>query len=75
MIVPANSSQMEVGKDVQVQVLNHAWMLTDPRSLKVVAAALSEPLKRGREIASPLENRQFVHNRNYQKLPQRDGST
>ena len=75
MIVPANSSQMEVGKDVQVQVLNHAWMLTDPSSLKVVAAALSEPLKRGREVASPLENRQFVHNRNYQKLPQRDGST
>jgi triacylglycerol lipase len=66
MIVPANSSQMQVGQDLQVPVLTHASMLTDSRSLKAVVAALSEPVKRGR---------QFVHSRNYQKSPQRDGNT
>ncbi len=65
MIVPANSSQMPVGKNVQVPVLTHATMITEPRSLVEVVAALSEPLK---------QNRQFVHSQNYQKSTGRDGN-
>jgi len=66
MIVPANSSQMHVGQNVQVPILTHAGMLTDAMSLDAVVAALSEPLK---------QNRQFVHSHNYQKSPQHDGNT
>lgn len=45
MIVPANSSQMPVGRNVIVPVLTHAWMLTDIRSLASVAEALATPLQ------------------------------
>lgn len=45
MIVPANSSQMSVGSEVIVPVALHPWMLTDPRSLAVVKAALVEDIK------------------------------
>ncbi|MGF2037958.1 MAG: triacylglycerol lipase [Nostoc sp. CmiVER01] len=45
MIVPANSSQMSVGSEVIVPVPLHPWMLTDPRSLAVVKAALAEDIK------------------------------
>lgn len=45
MIVPANSSQMSVGSEVIVPVALHPWMLTDPRSLAVVTAALAERIK------------------------------
>ncbi|MHC5777725.1 esterase/lipase family protein [Nostoc sp.] len=45
MIVPANSSQMSVGREVIVPVALHPWMLTDSRSLAVVAAALTKPIK------------------------------
>ncbi|NEQ19920.1 MAG: lipase, partial [Microcoleus sp. SIO2G3] len=45
MIVPAASSQMPVGKNVQIPVSGHAWMVTDPRSLQAIAAALAEPLR------------------------------
>ncbi|NES21577.1 MAG: alpha/beta fold hydrolase [Symploca sp. SIO3E6] len=45
MIVPASSSQMPVGKEVEIPVLFHPWMLTDHRCLKAVAAALAEPLR------------------------------
>lgn len=75
MIVPANSSKMPVGREVQVPVLYHDWMPIDLRSLKAVVAALSELIKPEREAASPVENRQSVHSRNYQKLPTRDGNT
>jgi len=44
MIVPPNSSQMPVGKEVTVPVRLHSWMLADERCLKAVAAALSEPI-------------------------------
>ncbi len=66
MIVPANSSQMPVGKNVVVPVLTHAGMLTDSRSLAAVASALETPAK---------SDRQFVHTRNSQKSPQDDGNT
>ncbi len=66
MIVPANSSQMPIGQNVQVPVLTHAAMITDPRSLSVVAQALSQPLKL---------NHQFEQDRNYQKSPQHESNT
>ena len=44
IIVPAKSSQMPFGKEVVVPAHLHAWMLTDKRCLKAVAAALSEPV-------------------------------
>jgi len=40
MIVPANSSQMSVGREVIVPVPLHPWMLTDSRSLAVVKILL-----------------------------------
>ena len=49
MIVPANSSQLPVGKDVQVLAATHPLMLTDNRSLQAVAMALTEPIVRERE--------------------------
>ena len=52
MIVPSISSKMPVGRNVDVPVLGHAWMVTDPWSLDAVAAALAEPLKYER-VASP----------------------
>jgi triacylglycerol lipase len=45
MIVPANSSQMPVGNQVIIPVALHPWMLTDPRSLAAVKAALTKPIK------------------------------
>lgn len=45
MIVPAASSQMPVGKNLQIPVSGHAWMVTDSRSLQAIAAALAEPLR------------------------------
>lgn len=51
MIVPAASSRMPVGRDVQVPVSGHAWMVSDPRSLGAVANALSETIRsRGRSV-------------------------
>jgi triacylglycerol lipase len=45
MIVPGNSSQMPLGTNVTVPVALHPWMLTDSRSLAIVAQALAEPIK------------------------------
>ncbi|MBW4645317.1 MAG: triacylglycerol lipase [Goleter apudmare HA4340-LM2] len=60
MIVPANSSQMLLGREVVVSVALHPWMLKDPRSLATVAEALVEPVN-----SYP----QFVYTQSYQKLP------
>jgi triacylglycerol lipase len=43
MIVPAVSSCLGIGKEVVIPVSLHPWMLTDPRVLKVIVAALQEP--------------------------------
>lgn len=40
MIVPASSSALPVGKEIQLPVLAHPWMLTDRRSLSAIAEAL-----------------------------------
>lgn len=49
MIVPANSSQMPVARDVKVPVALHPWMLKDSRSLAIVAQALAEPMASDRQ--------------------------
>jgi triacylglycerol lipase len=45
MIVPANSSEMPVGKNCQIWVGGHAWMVTDAKSILAVAQVLSEPVE------------------------------
>ncbi len=42
MIVPANSSELPVGKNIPLHVLRHDWMVTDAGCLRVVAEALEE---------------------------------
>jgi triacylglycerol lipase len=44
MIVPANSSQMPLGREVVLPVALHPWMLKDSKCLAVVAAELAEPI-------------------------------
>ncbi|MBD2569347.1 esterase/lipase family protein [Anabaena lutea] len=44
MIVPPRSSQMPVGKEFTLPVALHPWMLTDSRTLAIVADALVEPI-------------------------------
>ncbi len=44
MIIPAKSSQMPVGKEVQLPILVHRWMVRDRRCLQLIADTLSEPL-------------------------------
>jgi triacylglycerol lipase len=56
MILPAASSRMPIGKDLQVPVSGHAWMVTDVRSLRAVAGALSEPLKYRKPKMSKISN-------------------
>ena len=46
MIVPATSSQLRVGRNVQVNVPLHSWMVRDVRGLQAVANALREPLQK-----------------------------
>lgn len=63
MIVPPTSSQLVVGKDVQVPVAFHAWMITDPKAIAAVVAALSEPIRQYHPLGqTPLP----------QKLPKTD---
>lgn len=45
MIVPANSSEMSVGKNRQIWVGGHVWMVRDAKSLSAIAEALAEPLR------------------------------
>ncbi|MEL7037656.1 MAG: triacylglycerol lipase [Cyanobacteria bacterium J06592_8] len=57
MIVPANSSQLPVGQDIQLDVWLHAWMVEDPRCINVVAETLSAPFHGRREAEElPFEN-------------------
>nr|WP_199319772.1 triacylglycerol lipase [Dolichospermum sp. FACHB-1091] len=44
MILPATSSQLGIGKEVTLPVLLHPLMLTDTRSLEIVAEALTSAL-------------------------------
>ncbi|MGF1459576.1 MAG: esterase/lipase family protein [Leptolyngbyaceae cyanobacterium] len=44
MILPANSSQLSVGKMVQLPILTHPLMVSDERSLSAVAGLLMNPV-------------------------------
>ncbi|MBD2102804.1 alpha/beta fold hydrolase [Leptolyngbya sp. FACHB-261] len=44
MIVPANSSELPVGRNLQVPILTHAWMINHPRSFQILTESLSAPL-------------------------------
>lgn len=41
MIIPANSSRIPVGKEIIINVVAHAWMVSDIRCIKSVAEALT----------------------------------
>ncbi|MBE9009109.1 triacylglycerol lipase [Pseudanabaenaceae cyanobacterium LEGE 13415] len=45
IIVPANSSVLPVGESIQIHVPLHAWMVTDKRSINLVAEALRRPVE------------------------------
>lgn len=45
MIVPANSSQMPVGKEVKVNVLLHRQIVTEPQSINAVVEELKAPIE------------------------------
>jgi triacylglycerol lipase len=44
IIIPANSSVLPVGETIQIKVPLHAWMVTDQRSITLVAEALRRPI-------------------------------
>ncbi|MGL5062004.1 MAG: esterase/lipase family protein [Microcoleus sp.] len=44
IIVPANSSQLPVGRDIKLNVLLHRQMVTDDRSLNALVAELEAPI-------------------------------
>lgn len=46
MIIPAGSSQLPVGKNIQVSVPLHGWMVSDSKGLEAVVNALKEPATR-----------------------------
>ncbi|NER79358.1 MAG: alpha/beta fold hydrolase [Leptolyngbya sp. SIO1D8] len=52
MILPAKSSQLPIGQTIQLPVLAHPWMLTDRRSLEVVAKVLGNTTTRSQQVAS-----------------------
>lgn len=44
MIVPASSTSLGIGREIQIPVILHAWMVKDLRVLEVVKEALLEPI-------------------------------
>jgi triacylglycerol lipase len=51
MILPPSSSHLEIGTEIILPVLVHAWMVSDPRCLKEVALALAQPLAEPETLA------------------------
>ena len=47
MILPANSSQLGIGRELTVPILVHRWMVSDPRCIAIVQDELSEPIRQG----------------------------
>ena len=43
MILPPNSSKINLGNEIQIPVLIHEWMVKDIRTLTAISQALSEP--------------------------------
>jgi len=52
MIVPPSSSKMPVGKEVQLNVAVHRWMVSDRTCLEAIAQTLSVPLRDWQYLAS-----------------------
>lgn len=46
MILPAHSSKLSIGQDLQIPVLTHPWMVSDRRCLKAIANLLRKPILR-----------------------------
>ena len=46
MIVPSNSSQMPVGKEVKLNVLLHRQMVTETQSINALVEELKAPIKK-----------------------------
>lgn len=44
MIVPASSTLLGIGREIQIPVILHAWMVKDQRVLKAIKEALLEPI-------------------------------
>lgn len=53
MIVPANSSQLPVGREVVIPVAGHAWMISDYRVWNEIVTALSIPVNRAQTLPPP----------------------
>lgn len=51
MILPANSSQLGIGRELTVPVLVHRWMVSDKRSIAIVVDELSKPLSQDKQEA------------------------
>ncbi|MEB3339313.1 alpha/beta fold hydrolase [Okeania sp.] len=49
MIVPAKSSQVPVGRDIKINVLFHAWMVSDEKVFKVIFEELKREIKSKKE--------------------------
>ncbi|MGD1704492.1 esterase/lipase family protein [Dapis sp. BLCC M229] len=45
MILPATSSQVPVGRDIKIDVLLHAWMVSDEKVLKVIVEELKSEIR------------------------------
>ncbi len=45
MIVPSNSSQMPVGKEIKLNVMLHRQMITEPQSINALVEELKAPIK------------------------------
>lgn len=45
MILPSNSSQMPVGKEVKLNVMLHRQMVTEPQSINALIEELKAPIK------------------------------
>lgn len=50
MILPARSSQMPLGRDIKIDVLLHAWMVSDEKVLTVIVEELKAASKSKRII-------------------------
>ncbi|RZM79158.1 esterase/lipase family protein [Leptolyngbya iicbica] len=53
MIVPANSSELPVGTMMQLPVLAHPWMVSDPRAIATLADLLGHELDESTKQVTP----------------------
>lgn len=51
MIIPAHSSELPIGQNLQIPVAYHPWMVKDRSSLETVAQLLAQPVTSDRQPA------------------------